>query len=31
VSADGSTLPTGTAIRVQSVTANTLVVSPVDR
>jgi membrane protein implicated in regulation of membrane protease activity len=30
VSADGSTLPTGTAIRVQSVTANTLVVSPVD-
>jgi hypothetical protein len=31
VSADGSTLPTGTPIRVQSVTANTLVVSPVDR
>jgi membrane protein implicated in regulation of membrane protease activity len=31
VSADGSTLPTGTAIRVQSVTANTLVVAPVDR
>jgi membrane protein implicated in regulation of membrane protease activity len=31
VSADGSTLPTGTAIRVQSVTANTLVVSAVDR
>jgi len=31
VSADGSTLPTGTAIRVQSVAANTLVVSPVDR
>ncbi|HUQ11293.1 MAG TPA: NfeD family protein [Steroidobacteraceae bacterium] len=30
VSADGSTLPTGTAIRVQSVTANTLVVSPVE-
>ena len=31
VSSDGSTLPTGTAIRVQSVTANTLVVAPVDR
>lgn len=31
VSADGSTLPTGTAIRVQSVAANTLVVAPVDR
>jgi membrane protein implicated in regulation of membrane protease activity len=31
VSADGSTLPTGTAIRVQSVMANTLVVAPVDR
>ncbi len=31
ISADGSTLPTGTAIRVQSVTANTLVVAPVDR
>ncbi len=31
VSADGSTLPTGTPIRVQSVAANTLVVSPVDR
>lgn len=31
VSADGSTLPTGTPIRVQSVTANTLVVAPVDR
>ena len=31
VSADGTTLPTGTAIRVQSVTANTLVVAPVDR
>ncbi len=30
VSADGSTLPTGTAIRVQSVTANTLVVAPVE-
>jgi len=29
VSADGSTLPTGTPIRVQSVMANTLVVSPV--
>jgi hypothetical protein len=31
VSADGATIPTGTAIRVQSVTANTLVVAPVDR
>lgn len=31
VSADGSTIPTGTAIRVQSVTANTLVVAPTDR
>jgi membrane protein implicated in regulation of membrane protease activity len=31
VSADGSTLPTGTAIRVQSVEANTLVVAPVER
>ena len=31
VSADGSTLPTGTPIRVQSVAANTLVVAPVDR
>ena len=31
VSADGSTLPTGTPVRVQSVTANTLVVAPVDR
>ena len=31
VSADGSTLPTGTAIRVQSVTANSLVVAPVER
>jgi membrane protein implicated in regulation of membrane protease activity len=31
VSADGSTLPTGTAIRVQGITANTLVVAPVDR
>jgi membrane protein implicated in regulation of membrane protease activity len=29
VSADGSTLPTGTAIRVQGVQANTLVVAPV--
>jgi hypothetical protein len=28
VSADGATIPTGTAIRVQSVTANTLVVAP---
>ena len=31
VSADGATLPTGTAIRVQGVSANTLVVAPVDR
>ncbi len=31
VSADGSTLPTGTPIRVQSVAANTLVVAPTDR
>ena len=31
VSADGTTLPTGTPIRVQSVTANTLVVAPTDR
>jgi membrane protein implicated in regulation of membrane protease activity len=31
VSADGTTIPTGTAIRVQSVQANTLVVAPVDR
>jgi membrane protein implicated in regulation of membrane protease activity len=31
VSADGSTLPTGTPIRVQGVTANTLVVAPADR
>ena len=31
VSADGTTHPHGHAIRVQSVTANTLVVSPVDR
>jgi membrane protein implicated in regulation of membrane protease activity len=31
VSADGTTIPTGTAIRVQSVTANTLVVAPADR
>ncbi|HEU5134630.1 MAG TPA: NfeD family protein [Steroidobacteraceae bacterium] len=31
VSADGATIPTGTPIRVQSVTANTLVVAPVDR
>jgi membrane protein implicated in regulation of membrane protease activity len=31
VSSDGSTLPTGTVIRVQSVTANTLVVAPVER
>ena len=31
VSSDGATLPTGTAIRVQGVEANTLVVSPVDR
>jgi len=28
VSADGSSIPTGTAIRVQSITANTLVVAP---
>ena len=31
VSADGSTLPTGTPIRVQGVTANTRVVAPADR
>jgi membrane protein implicated in regulation of membrane protease activity len=31
ISADGSTLPTGTPIRVQSVTANMLVVAPVER
>lgn|SRR5690348_2432046 len=31
ISADGTTLPTGTPIRVQSVTANTLVVAPTDR
>ena len=31
VSADGSTIPTGTPIRVQSVTANTLVVAPAER
>jgi len=31
VSADGASIPTGTAIRVQGVTANTLVVAPVDR
>jgi membrane protein implicated in regulation of membrane protease activity len=31
ISADGSTLPTGTPIRVQSVSANTLVVAPADR
>ena len=31
ISADGSTIPTGTPIRVQSVTANTLVVAPSDR
>jgi membrane protein implicated in regulation of membrane protease activity len=31
VSADGATLPTGTAIRVQSVSANTLVVAPIVR
>jgi len=30
VSSDGSTIPTGTPIRVQSVTANTLVVAPAD-
>jgi hypothetical protein len=31
VSADGTPIPTGTPIRVQSVAANTLVVAPVDR
>jgi membrane protein implicated in regulation of membrane protease activity len=31
VSADGSAIPTGTAIRVQSVSANTLVVAPISR
>jgi membrane protein implicated in regulation of membrane protease activity len=31
VSSDGSTLPTGTAIRVQGITGNTLVVAPADR
>lgn len=31
ISADGSTIPTGTPIRVQSVTANTLVVAPAER
>jgi membrane protein implicated in regulation of membrane protease activity len=31
VSADGATLPTGTAIRVQGVAANTLIVSAADR
>jgi len=31
VSADGATLPTGTAIRVQGVSANTLIVGPADR
>ena len=31
VSADGSTIPTGTPIRVQSVTANMLVVAPAER
>lgn len=31
VSADGQTLPTGTQIRVQAVTANTLVVMPANR
>jgi hypothetical protein len=31
VSADGAILPTGTAIRVQSVSANTLVVAPIAR
>jgi membrane protein implicated in regulation of membrane protease activity len=31
VSADGTTIPTGTPIRVQSIAANTLVVAPVDR
>jgi membrane protein implicated in regulation of membrane protease activity len=30
MSADGSTLPTGTPIRVQSVTANALIVAPVE-
>jgi hypothetical protein len=31
VSADGSTIPTGTPIRVQSISANTLVVAPAER
>ena len=31
VSADGATLPTGTAIRVQGVSANTLIVAPAER
>ena len=31
VSADGTTIPTGTPIRVQSVSANTLVVAPAER
>ena len=31
VSVDGATIPTGTAIRVQSVSANTLVVAPIER
>jgi membrane protein implicated in regulation of membrane protease activity len=31
VSADGATLPTGTPIRVQGVSANTLIVAPADR
>jgi len=31
ISADGATIPTGTPIRVQSVEANTLIVSPVER
>ena len=31
VSADGAAIPTGTAIRVQSVSANTLVVAPIAR
>jgi membrane protein implicated in regulation of membrane protease activity len=31
VSADGTSIPTGTPIRVQSVAANTLVVAPADR
>ena len=31
VSADGTAIPTGTAIRVQSVSANTLMVAPIDR